>query len=45
MRRFFTALGVITFAFAVLGAIGPFDFRLCFGPKGYCNKAPPLPST
>ncbi len=30
-------LTIITLALA----LGPFDFRMCFGPKGYCTPVPP----
>lgn len=37
MKNLITWFGAIVFAMVVIGALGLADFKLCFGPVGYCN--------
>lgn len=43
MKNPFAWFGAVVIVMALLGSLSPFDFKLCFGPKGYCNKAAPTP--
>lgn len=40
MKSVLAWLGAVLVIMAVLGALGPFEFKVCFGPKGYCTSAP-----
>ena len=31
-------IGAVVIAMGVIGATGLADFKLCFGPVGYCNQ-------
>lgn len=40
MKAIFMGLGIALFTMAAIGAMGWADFDLCFGPVGFCSKAP-----
>lgn len=37
MKSVLAWIGLTLVFMAVLGALGPFDFKVCFGPRGYCS--------
>lgn len=38
MKNPITWIGAFVVVIAVIGATGLADFKLCFGPVGYCNQ-------